>query len=365
MFRKIQTTALFLLLATAAAFAQYRDPLPVPDIPGYRTLKCDFHIHTAFSDGSVWPTVRVEEAWREGLDAIALTDHADYRPHKEDVTPNPSRAYEVAKQAAAQVGLILIPGFEISGERSLHFNSLFVEDASGMGDLSVKEALTRARAQKAFIFWNHPGWKETPQWFPLVKEVYDAKLLDGMEIVNGLHFYPEAYPWIEEKSLTPFANTDVHGLTMIDYPNRTRPLTLVFAKTADMEGIREALFARRTAAWMGGKVWGQEAHLKGLWEGAVELKTPEIRMKRGGRLALHIQNKSAIPFQIRITGHPAWFRPGLREIAAEKVTPAFVTIPKDAPLGTSKVELKLAVTNLSPGPGKELTVTLPVSVTVE
>ena len=26
-----------------------------PDIPGYQTLKCDLHIHTVFSDGSVWP----------------------------------------------------------------------------------------------------------------------------------------------------------------------------------------------------------------------------------------------------------------------------------------------------------------------
>jgi len=25
-----------------------------PDIAGYRTLKCDFHIHAVFSDGAVW-----------------------------------------------------------------------------------------------------------------------------------------------------------------------------------------------------------------------------------------------------------------------------------------------------------------------
>jgi hypothetical protein len=27
----------------------------LPDIPGYQTLKADFHVHTDFSDGSVWP----------------------------------------------------------------------------------------------------------------------------------------------------------------------------------------------------------------------------------------------------------------------------------------------------------------------
>ena len=52
--------------------AQVRNEIRVPDPEGYRTLKCDFHIHTVFSDGLVWPTVRVDEAYREGLDAIAL-----------------------------------------------------------------------------------------------------------------------------------------------------------------------------------------------------------------------------------------------------------------------------------------------------
>ncbi len=67
--------ALFMLLAvTAMAQVQVRDTLPVPDIPGYKTLKCDFHLHTVFSDGDVWPTVRVTEAFRDGLDAIAITE---------------------------------------------------------------------------------------------------------------------------------------------------------------------------------------------------------------------------------------------------------------------------------------------------
>ena len=40
--------------------------IDIPDIPGYITMKCDFHMHTVFSDGSVWPQIRAEEAWREG-----------------------------------------------------------------------------------------------------------------------------------------------------------------------------------------------------------------------------------------------------------------------------------------------------------
>jgi histidinol phosphatase-like PHP family hydrolase len=71
-----------------------------PDIPGYRTLKCDFHIHTVFSDGRVWPTIRVEEGIREGLDAIALTDHLEYKPHLADIAgPDQNRSHEIAQAA--------------------------------------------------------------------------------------------------------------------------------------------------------------------------------------------------------------------------------------------------------------------------
>lgn len=50
-----------------------RRELRLPEIDGYQLLKCDFHVHTIFSDGIVWPTLRVQEAWEEGLDAIAIT----------------------------------------------------------------------------------------------------------------------------------------------------------------------------------------------------------------------------------------------------------------------------------------------------
>jgi predicted metal-dependent phosphoesterase TrpH len=42
-------------------------------------------MHTIFSDGDVWPTVRIEEARRHGLDAVAITDHLEGHPKKEHV----------------------------------------------------------------------------------------------------------------------------------------------------------------------------------------------------------------------------------------------------------------------------------------
>ena len=72
---------IFLFSFSTLCFSQNRTEINIPDIPGYLTLKCDFHMHTVFSDGDVWPTVRVQEAWLEGLDAISITDHIEYLPH--------------------------------------------------------------------------------------------------------------------------------------------------------------------------------------------------------------------------------------------------------------------------------------------
>ena len=84
------------LAVTSPVLAQngHRTELPFPDLPGLVTLRCDFHLHTVFSDGDVWPTVRVEEAWRDGLDAIALTDHIEYQRYKEDIPVNYGRAVD-------------------------------------------------------------------------------------------------------------------------------------------------------------------------------------------------------------------------------------------------------------------------------
>ena len=111
-----------------SAQTRIRSEVHFPDIPGYVTLKCDFHMHTVFSDGQVWPTVRVEEAWRQGLDAIAITDHIEYKPYKDDVSTNYSRSYELAKASAESLNLILIKAAEITrGEPPGHLNALFLD----------------------------------------------------------------------------------------------------------------------------------------------------------------------------------------------------------------------------------------------
>lgn len=63
---------IFVSLLSLQLFAQesYQTEIKIPDILGYKALKCDFYMHSVFSDGQAWPTMRAEEAWREGMEAI-------------------------------------------------------------------------------------------------------------------------------------------------------------------------------------------------------------------------------------------------------------------------------------------------------
>ena len=82
-----------------------------PDLPNAKTISCDFHMHTVFSDGSVWPDIRVSEAVREGIDCISTTEHLEYQPHSEDIPhPDRNRAFELAKRSARNTDLMVIAG---------------------------------------------------------------------------------------------------------------------------------------------------------------------------------------------------------------------------------------------------------------
>jgi 3',5'-nucleoside bisphosphate phosphatase len=354
---------LVLFLLAAATEAQVRAPLDIPDVAGYKVLKCDFHLHTVFSDGEVWPAVRVREAWTEGLDAIAITDHDSYFPHRDDVKVDLWRPYKIALPVAEDTGILLLPGVEIT-RGNLHFNALFVKDPTVFGDLELIPALRKARGQDAFVFWNHPGWKGKAEWWPPIDAAHGEGLMQAIEVVNGTTFYGESYPWLGEKKLGIVANSDSHAPIPVGQPNRKRPITLVFAKQAGVEAIREALFAQRSAAWLGEDVWGPEALVKGLWDVSVKAESNGITAAAGRRAGLQLRNSSAIPYRVKVLKQPDWMRVRAGEIAPQRITGVFVDISKDAPKGTHQVALELEVTNLHTAPKKNVTVVLPCTVAV-
>ena len=58
---------------------ELRREIIVPQVRGLNVYKADLHTHTIFSDAHVTPEYRVQEAWLDGLDVIAITEHTEYR----------------------------------------------------------------------------------------------------------------------------------------------------------------------------------------------------------------------------------------------------------------------------------------------
>lgn len=239
-----------------------------PDIRGYHTMICDFHIHTVFSDGSVWPDIRIQEALRDSVDAVSMTEHLEYQPHGNDIPhPDRNRSFQVAEQLARPYDLIVVNGAEIT--RSLppgHSNAIFIEDANKLMIEDSVEVFREANRQGAFTFWNHPNWiaqqidgmaKITPTHEFLIKE----GLLHGIEVINDLTYSDEALQIALDYNLTIMATSDVHGLVDWQYKipeGGHRPVTLVFTKEKTAEAIKEGLMNRRTVGWFNNTLVGRE-----------------------------------------------------------------------------------------------------------
>lgn len=56
-----------------------RTNLVLPQVDGLNCYTADLHVHTNFSDGNLTPEERVKEAWIDGLDILAITDHIETR----------------------------------------------------------------------------------------------------------------------------------------------------------------------------------------------------------------------------------------------------------------------------------------------
>jgi len=350
------------------------EEIKIPDIPGYITLKCDLHMHTVFSDGVVWPTVRVNEAWSEGLDVISITDHIEYKPHKKDVSTGLNRSYELAAARAGELSLLLIRGAEVT--RSMptgHYNAIFLEDITPLDQKDSLAALKAAEDQGAFIFWNHPAWRNSDEnglaiWHPVQTTIYQKGLMHGIEVVNGRDYYPNAHRWALEKKLTMLGNTDIHQPRAVDYnPREIRPLTLVFAGKKSVPAIKEALFDRRTAVYVEGNLYGERCFLEPLFEEAVEVLTPRVTLKgKQDRVSVRVRNYSDIPFRLAADGKVEGIDfPKNIALVADAVVIMRVSASGDNPApGTRTVELPYLVQNLHLGPEETLPVKLSIKVTV-
>ena len=264
------------MLALTLAAAVQADELPVSqsrrlDFPGLEdgrfVLAVDLHTHSVFSDGEVWPSVRVQEAQRDGLYGYAVTEHLEYQPKLRDIPhPDRNRSWEVATQEVQQPEygpvvagdpLIVINGAEITREMPPgHCNAVFLSDANALRTDDPYAAFREARRQEAFVFWNHPYWqKQTPdgvaRMTPMHERLIKEGLLQGIEVANGADVSPEAFAIAEQHNLTIIGTSDIHGLIDWDYDlagGAHRTATLVLAKDKTTAAVKAALMAGDTVA---------------------------------------------------------------------------------------------------------------------
>ncbi len=334
---RIKTLLLLVIISInySAIYGQktenYTRKIFFPDIDGYKTLLTDFHQHTVFSDGSVWPTIRVEEAIKDGLDAISLTEHLEYQPYSKDI-PNPdrNRAYNIAKSFAENKNksldrkLIVINGQEIT--RSMppgHINAIFLNDANKL--LHPKDSLKgilAANKQDAFVFWNHPAWPAQrsdgiAKLDEFHKYLIEKKLLHGIEVVNELYYSEEALRLALENDLTIMGTSDIHGLVdwLFKVPDDNessngtlpghRPVTIIFSKDKSKDAIKDALFAGRTAVFYNELLIGKEENLKPLVEKCLVINNIddlELGYSEDGKSTIkkvEIKNVSDAPFILK------------------------------------------------------------------
>ncbi|MBQ4914215.1 PHP domain-containing protein [Maribacter sp. MMG018] len=282
---KTTLASLFLLLSVTT-YAQYHThsssrPLSFPDILGYKSLKTDLHMHTVFSDGKVWPTIRVTEALRDNLDVISLTEHLEYQPHKEDIPhPNRNRSYEIALKEAKDHDLLIVHGSEITRSAPMgHNNAVFIADANKVLKDKAEDSFSEAKKQGAFVFWNHPAWyAQNPQGNPILSDFQKERIkkgeLHGIEVINTTDYAEESLALALENNLTIMGTSDIHGLIDWDYTEKgnNRPITLVFAKEKNLSSLKEALFAGRTVAVYNDLLVGKEEFLLPLLKASITIE---------------------------------------------------------------------------------------------
>ena len=313
-----------------------RTNIVLPQVNGYNVYKAELHIHTIYSDAHVTPEFRVQEAWYDGLDVLAITEHIEYRalessmmefmkpyfkkgtqPINWSIVDKPAdgrgiqsdldMSVRLAQKEAKKYDITIVPGAEISRtpETIGHFNALFTTDNDAIYDPDPVQSFRNARSQGALIMHNHPGWRrKSLDMIEFDKKVYPAGLIDGIEVMNHLDFYPRAIDRAEEYGLFMSSNTDLHTASWEYYGHNGsfRNMTLIFAKDKSLESLKEALKARRTLAYSFGTIAGDRQLLEDFFRASV--KCMVVDTAANGTRTVMLINETSFPYYLNYGGDP-------------------------------------------------------------
>ncbi len=282
---------------------------------GSIVLAADLHTHSVFSDGQVWPSIRVEEAHRDGLEVLAITEHLEHQPKKADIPhPDRNRSYEVAVEslvAQGFEGLLVVNGAEITRSQPHgHINAIFLDDANALLVEDPRAAVEAANAQGAFVFLNHPNWlPQAPDGIARLSEFHEALIRDGrlhgVEVANGtLDGHSEhALQIALEKNLTVLGTSDIHGL--VDWTHDAghgghRPMTLILSRDKSEASMKAALFEGRTVAWHNDDLMGKAEHVQSVVRACLKIEAGSFP-GQSSVVPVTIRNACPVNFTLRNT----------------------------------------------------------------
>ncbi len=320
-----------------------RTEIILPQVNGYNIYKGDFHTHTMYSDARVSPKGRVMEAWSDGLDILAITDHYEARENEKNLLKvlakysedgKPKKALSAAPYSKPKDGsdpgimadfnaihqeavsenrwagynLLLIKGCEFGRNTNDkgHFNALFVKDLNSLYSYNLEESFRKVKEQGGIVIHNHPSYKrpkgstDKSEWDEMV---YSEGLIRGVEVANGYNFYPRMVRRCIEEKLAMFGNTDEHRFTSYRFGSRDvfRTMTFVFAKECTEEAIKEAILDCRTLVYSGGCVIGEEQLLNDFLNESIICHLVKEDKKKGSHYYT-LTNTTSITYHLRRGG---------------------------------------------------------------
>lgn len=232
-------------------------------------LKLETHLHTLHSDGQDTVADMFAACRAAGYDAVALTDH------------NTLSGFAEARVVAADLGLILIPGVEVTTFRG-HSVVLGVSRVPEWRDLDIRgfSALARdVHTEGGVVCISHPAQLGSPICSGCAWEwPIDPELVDLWEIFSGAHRafpHPDVSHALWRQHLergghaAPVAAGDVHSSAAA---RAARAATYVDVTKRNADGVLEALRRGRTfASWNGeaGTAVERVATAGGEWRYAV------------------------------------------------------------------------------------------------
>ncbi len=348
---------------------------------GRAVLAVDLHTHSVFSDGMVWPDVRVEEAKRDGLFALAVSEHLEYQPKAADIPhADRNRSFQLAAKAAEvkpdatgvdKQPLLVINGSEITKLliQPGHINAVFITDANAMMPKAglnpvdaAREQLKAANAQGGFTFWNHPYWtSQTPNGIasmdPVHAEFIRSGLLHGIEVANGADMSDEALKIALDNNLTILGTSDVHGLIDWEYDlagggHRTATLVLTASETSD--GVKAALKAGDTVAIYNDNLIGKKPNVEAVVRATLKMEVGDA-LPRTTVQGVSITNDSPVDYVLENVGTEGAYDEA--HVFTVKSGSTFTLLIKNVP-DPKKLSLTFKVLNTYVAPREHLVVTM-------